>query len=393
MRTITLSKSGVNKLRSHHRELKHSDFDGPLRSLTPGEWCLMASVGMEWVGYINPLIDEKYICAYVISLDPEEVNLSPEEMIKDRITKAFHRRRTFKGYEVNSRIFYGASDGLPGLIIDKFTNAVIIQINTAGIDRFRDIIKNHLENLTKASCYFLDNQKYRDKEGLPSFETVPLPDIMVNENDLKFKIRPAVLQKVGFYYDHRENRYHLRLLLSRLGREFKKGVDLFSYVGAWGMSALKAGVHELTFIDQSDLAFEVEEGLKMNGFEGRGRYQRGDVFSFLDHEITLKNKFDLILSDPPAFAKSALQKKQALDGYTKLHRKIFKLISPGGLVTFSSCTHYVTHGEFQKNILDAAEKEGKEIQLIFSGMQGWDHPIKSFEDRSNYIKSYFYVVE
>jgi 23S rRNA (cytosine1962-C5)-methyltransferase len=183
------------------------------------------------------------------------------------------------------------------------------------------------------------------------------------------------------------------LLLSRLEHTYKTGIDLFSYVGAWGLSALKAGLQEVTFVDQGDFKFEVDEGLMMNDLEGRGSYHRTDVFNFLDNAISGKNTFDVILSDPPAFAKSLLHKNQALDGYSKLHRKIFKLISPGGLIAFSSCTHYVSHNEFQKNIADAAEKEGRVIQLLYSGMQGWDHPIKSLDDRSNYIKSYFYLVE
>lgn len=393
MRTVGLSKSGSNKLRSQQLELKHSDFDEPLRSLTPGEWCLITGPGIKALGFLNPLIDEKYVCAHIVSVNDEHIKHSPEGLVKLKITQAFNQRQRCKGYESHSRIFYGASDGLPGLIIDKFENAVIIQINTAGIDKYRDLIRDHVSALTKTDCFFLDNQKYRDKESLPTFETVSLPELIVWENDLIFKIRPQVLQKVGFYYDHRENRYHLRHLLSRLNHNYQTGIDLFSYVGAWGISALKAGLKNVTFVDQGDFDTEVAEALIGNGLEGQGSYERGDVFSFLDRSIAQKQRFDVILSDPPAFAKSSLQKNQALDGYSKLHRKIFKIIGPGGLVTLSSCTHYVSHEEFQKNIREAAEKEGKRIQLIYTGMQGFDHPIKSLEDRSNYIKSYFYLVE
>jgi 23S rRNA (cytosine1962-C5)-methyltransferase len=394
VRTLTLSKSGIQKVRSHLWELKYSDFEESVKSLTPGEWCYFSGgSSLRWVGFVNPLVDSKYTCANIVSEFITGNETSPESIIKAKISKALQRRYRFKDYDKGSRLFYGASDGLPGLIIDQFENATIIQINSAGMDRYRDLVRESVQDHTKRIVYFLDNPKYRDKESLPTFDSPPLPDLTVRESDLLFSIRPHVMQKVGFYYDHRENRNQLRLLLSRLKHNYQNGVDLFSYVGAWGLAALKGGLNEVSFIDQGDFSFEVTEGLRINGLEGRGLYERTDVFSFLDKAVSEKRKFDVVMSDPPAFAKSAVQKKQALDGYSKLHRKIFKLIRPGGLVVFSSCTHYVSHSEFQKNVLDASEKEGRQIQLLFSGLQGWDHPIKSQDDRSNYIKSYFYLVE
>jgi 23S rRNA (cytosine1962-C5)-methyltransferase len=201
------------------------------------------------------------------------------------------------------------------------------------------------------------------------------------------------LQKVGFYYDHRENRAQLMSYISQFESGFKNGVDLFCYAGAWGMCALKAGLKQVTFVDQGDFAFDINKGLELNGFSAQGVFHRLDVFKFLDDAIAKQQKFNVVLCDPPAFAKSYQQKDQALDGYSKLHRKVFKIAEPGALLAFSSCTHYVGHEEFQKNISDAAQKEQKQIQLIYTGIQGWDHPIKSQMDKSNYIKSYFYIME
>lgn len=348
-----------------------------------------------WVGFVNPLIEEKFACAQLLSsVSMAEIkDFSPEKYIERKITDAVSRRARFPEYRKNARLFYGVSDGLPGLLIDQFENASIIQINTAGIDRYRDFIADLVTGLMKTESYLLDNAKYREKEFLPTFESKPLPELHVLENGLQYRIRPEVLQKVGFYYDHRENRLQLMNMLSRLEKKPVSGVDLFSYAGAWGMSALKAGVKEVQFVDQGDFGAEVETALKLNSFEGQGKFFRSDVFRFLDDSIQRNVKFDLILCDPPAFAKSALQKNQALEGYSKLHRKVFKAIAPGGIVAFSSCTHYVGHTEFQKNVVDAAFKENRKIQLIYSGMQGLDHPVMSLEDKSNYIKSYFYIVE
>lgn len=396
MRSLSLSKSGTNKVRSHQLELKVADFEDSIKSLPPGEWCLMKVSPTEtWVGFVNLLIEEKYTCAHLLSpLSVEEIKtFSIEAFITSKIKSAFAKRTRFSDYKKNARIVYGASDGLPGLIVDQFENAGIIQINTSGFDRFREHIQKTVSELSKTEAYFLDNPKYREKESLPTFETKAFPELHVSENNLKYKIRPEVLQKVGFYYDHRENRLQLMNMLSRLEVKPKTGVDLFSYAGAWGMSGLKAGVEQMFFVDQGDFSVEVNESLKANGFSGRGTFTRTDVFKFLDESVQKNQKFDLILCDPPAFAKSLQQKNQALEGYSKLHRKVFKALSNGGLVAFSSCTHYVSHQEFQKNIQDAALKENKKIQLIYSGMQGFDHPVTSLEDRSNYIKSYFYIVE
>lgn len=396
MRSLALSKSGINKFRGHQLELKVSDFEDSVKPIPPGEWCIFKiSPTEQAIGFVNSLIDEKYSCAQILGkLTPDEAkSFNAEAFVVQKIRDAHKRRMQFKGYEKSSRLFYGMSDGLPGLIIDSFLNASIIQINTAGVDRYRDLIKKTVSDLMDTQAYLLDNPKYREKESLPTFAMESLPELSVEENGLKYKIRSEVLQKVGFYYDHRENRHQLMHIMSRLSKKPLKGIDLFSYAGAWGMSALKSGVSEVHFVDQGDFEEEVNEALKLNEFSGRGQFFRSDVFKFLDEAVQKNQKYDLILCDPPAFAKSALQKPQALEGYSKLHRRVLKSIVSGGVVAFSSCTHYVSHEEFQKNILDASTKENKKIQLIYSGMQGFDHPVSSLEDRSNYIKSYFYIVE
>ncbi len=396
MRTLTLAKAGLNKLRSHQLELKASDFDDSVKPLPPGEWCFFTSTSGEcWVGFVNPLIDEKFACAHVLEALPSGAvgTFSPEVFIRGRLVRAFERRRRFTGYEANARMFYGASDGLPGLLVDVFSNAAIIQINTAGIDRYRELIRPVVEELASVEGFFLDNPKYREKESLPTYSERAFPELAVQENGLRFQIRPEVLQKVGFYYDHRENRLHLMNFLGRLAKRPARALDLFSYAGAWGLSALRSGVDEAVFVDQGDFGVEVEAALRLNGLEGKGRFVRGDVFRFLDDSLKENQRFDLILCDPPAFAKSSLQKHQALDGYSKLHRKVLRMLSSGGLVAFSSCTQCVGHAEFQKNIAEAAQKEGRSLQLVYAGLQGFDHPVPSLEDRANYIKSYFYIVE
>ncbi len=392
MRTLTLSKSGFNKIRSHQKELKASDIEGSIKSIPPGEWCLLTGDKLNSLAFINSTVDEKFTSIHVVE-ESFEANVSTEDFLIQKIRNAIARRKIFSGYAEGSRVFYGMSDGLPGLIADHFTNATIIQINTAGVDRYRDLIAKCFQDELKTKSYFLDNPKYRERESLPVFSHGSVPALTVKENGLTYELRAEVIQKVGFYYDHRENRKAMQDILQRLSHKPQRGLDLFSYAGAWGMNALKAGVSKMDFVDQGDFSIEASRALELNNFSGCGQFFRNDVFKFLDETISKKQLYDLIMCDPPAFAKSYLQKDQALEGYSKLHRKVMKAASPGALVVFSSCTHYVAHDEFQKNILEAANKEGRKIQLIHSGIQGWDHPIRSQSDKSNYIKSYFYILE
>jgi len=398
LRSLTFGKTGLNKVRAHHKELKHIDIEDSLKSIPPGEWCVLNHSELKggWLCFINSMIDDKYSCVQLLELLDSEIikkDISPQKYIEDKIQKAFNKRLRFEGYEDGARIFYGAADGLPGLIVDKFLKKAVIQINTAGVDKFRNEIKSFVENLISGEAFFLDNVKYREKELLPTFKSEEIPALDIKENGLKFYLRAEVIQKIGFYYDHRENRYQLMQVLKRFNKSYENAVDLFSYVGAWGLSALKAGVKNTTFVDQGDFDNEIKVGLKANGFEGQGQYIRSDVFKFLDDAIQKKNKYDLVICDPPAFAKSFQQKNQALEGYSKLHRKVFKAAQSGALIAFSSCTHYVSHEEFQKNIGEAALKENIKMQLVYSGMQGWDHPVTSQLDKSNYIKCYFYLLE
>lgn len=397
MRSLLLGKNGLNKVRAHHKELKQIDLEDSIKSVPPGEWCFLShpELSGSWVSFINPMIDEKYSCIHLISFVENKVlsKFSIESYLQRTLEVAYAKRQRYAGYSQGARIFYGSSDGLPGLIIDQFLDKAVIQINTAGVDKFRNSIKETIDKLISGKSYFLDNVKYREKEFLPIFNNEVIPSLEIEENGLRYILRAEVIQKVGFYYDHRENRHQLVQHIGRLNSNYSHALDLFCYAGAWGLSALKGGVGAVSFVDQGDFENEIYNGLDLNDFHGRGKYFRTDVFKFLDDAIQNKKMYDVILCDPPAFAKSHLQKDQALEGYSKLHRKVMKAATPGALLSFSSCTHYVSHEEFQKNITDAAFKENKKIQLIHCGMQGWDHPVTSLMDKSNYIKCYFYLME
>jgi 23S rRNA (cytosine1962-C5)-methyltransferase len=206
VRTLTLSKSGYNKIRSLQRELKACDLEDSIKPIPPGEWCLLKFEKSLWVGFVNPLVEEKFAAAHVLEEVSSETEFLAEEFIKKKIQSAINLRKSYQGYEEGCRIFYGVVDGLPGLIVDHFTNATIVQINTAGIDRHRDLISLVLTEALKTKTYFLDNPKYREKEQLPQFSREALPDLVVRENDLTYELRSEVIQKVGSQFSQGRGR-------------------------------------------------------------------------------------------------------------------------------------------------------------------------------------------
>jgi len=383
------------------RELSLKDVEEIPKGIIPGEWvCLVDAVAKKkYLSYINPHADIFYNIKILITADwsngfTDFENKIAEETISELLTDAIQKRSVFSDYGDGSRLVYGASDSLPGLIVDKYKKYIFIQINTAGIDRFRDLIKGFLQNnFREHSVLFYDNEDYRKAEVLPVFPRDEIPsDLDVSENNLHYKIPKTVLQKIGYYYDHRENRLRLKNLLKRLNVRKETGLDLFSYVGSWGLHLLSADVKNVEFVDQGQMQEVIDTNLQLNNFNGRGQFTRADVFKYLDKALVDNKSFDIIVSDPPAFTKSEKNKLTALHGYEKLHTKAMKLLNDQGIMVVASCTHYANYEELDKTVQDAAFRNGQKIQLLDLGGQGFDHPMSGFKDKSFYIKYLVYHV-
>ncbi len=372
------------------------------KGLRPGEWIILEDqlAKKNYIGYINPFSESffklKILCEdkkklYNIKCDEESV---AKEIIIVNLKAAFKLRDYLKDYSSGSRLVYGMNDSLPGIIVDKYQKYILAQINTAGMDRFRDLIKIEIEKkYPEQKVLFFDNQDYRKAEVLPIHEPEKIAeDLYVLENEIQYKISQAVMQKIGYYYDHRENRSKLANLLKRTSFPKNNGLDLFSYVGSWGLHMLSAGVKNVEFVDQGNMESVTLGNLELNHFQGRGEFIRSDVFKFLDAAYTAEKKYDVIVSDPPAFTKSEKNKIQALQGYEKLHLKTMRLLSDEALMVVASCTHHVNYEELDKTVQEAALKNLQKVQLLDLGVQGMDHPFSGFKDKSFYIKYLVYYV-
>lgn len=388
MRTITLKKKTNLRFEYKVMLLSENDVEDSLKSFRPGEWCFLEKDKKKYLGFVNPNSTRKYnISIY------EGSNIEPLSLIKKLLNSAIKYRRDI-GYGLNSRLVYGQEDGLPGIIVDGYENCVIVQINTAAMDSFRNEIRTFLEELLSKEVILLDNESYRKIEELPVFDKDSLPEIInVTENGLKYSIAKEMMQKVGYYYDHRENRQKFETLIKRTGLNYKRGLDLFTYVGSWGLHLLRAGVENVEFVDQANMEDVIEKHLGLNDFSNKGSFTRSDVFKFLDHAIESERDYDVIVCDPPAFSKSYRDKKAAIKGYEKLYNKIFKILEDGGVLAAASCTQNISMNELDQCVLRAANKNNVNIRLIDTGIQGLDHPISNLESKSNYIKYLAYKVE
>jgi 23S rRNA (cytosine1962-C5)-methyltransferase len=402
VKSINLLAKASLKVARGEQELSEKDIEEVPKGLLPGEWLIIVDkvLPAKYIAHINPYSEAFYKIKIVKKETMDWYTTKTENQVAlDCITKnilnAFEKRKIFLNYSGGYRLVYGSNDKLTGLIIDVYKKYIFIQINVAGIDRFRKEISLVLKELYPDHIIrFFDNPNYRKQEVLPIHETEPLiEDLEVSENGIKYIISKKTLQKIGYYYDHRENRQKLMGTLLKLNIKKTSGLDLFSYVGSWGLHLLSSGVDTVDFVDQGDMEYDINKNLKTNNFDNRGKFFRNDVFKFLDEAFANKKFYNVIVSDPPAFTKSEKNKGTALGGYEKLHTKALRLIENDGIFVAASCTHYISHEELDKTVQVSAAKNNQEIQLLDLGMQGFDHPVKGFTDKGFYIKYLLYYVK
>jgi 23S rRNA (cytosine1962-C5)-methyltransferase len=339
-------------------------------------------------GYINP---KSLISVRLLTREKEEINA---DFFRRRIRNAITLRETLLGKRDAIRLIYSEADYLPGLIVDKYANCLVIQILTAGMEVFRDIITEILEELVSPEIIILRNEsRMRTLEGLPLHKEVVKGDPgmlpVIDEDGVLFEIDPFEGQKTGFFLDQREN----RILLKKYVKG-GKGLDLFCYIGAWSMHLAASGA-EVTGVDASERAVvQAQKIAEMNGFSERLSFIKDDVFSFLDRESESGPKaYDFIVLDPPAFVKSAGKIKEAVKAYRELNEKCMKLIKPGGILATSSCSYHLSKDLFSDMLQTAARNAGRNTRLIGMLSQGPDHPVLLSMPETEYLKCAFLIVD
>jgi 23S rRNA (cytosine1962-C5)-methyltransferase len=287
------------------------------------------------------------------------------------------------------RLVYGESDGLPGLVIDRFGSSCVVQIGTAGMELLKAKIPEALGQLFECDAILFKNDSAaREMEGLPSYVETAKGSFdkpaLVIEDGLEYLAPLIEGQKTGWFFDQADN----RRALSKYVRRGARVLDVFSYVGAWGVRAAHGGAAEVTCVDSSAFALEMAAAnAARNGATLVTR--KGDAFEVLEELAKQGARFDLVIVDPPAFAKRKKDLPKALAAYKRLNQLALQVTADEGILVSCSCSFHVSAEELQEAIAKAARGADKRVQILEVGGQAQDHPVHPAIPETRYLKAYF----
>ena len=319
------------------------------------------------------------------------------EFLRDRVRMAWEYRK--KTVDTGScRVIFGEADFLPGLVIDKFSDVLVVESLALGIDRFKlEIVELLKEELLKdgiriRGVYERSDAKVRLNEGMErvkgflseEFDT----NVEIVENGVKYLVDVKDGQKTGFFLDQKYN----RLAIQKLCKDARV-LDCFTHTGSFALNAAIAGAKEVTGVDASELAVEqATKNAALNGVQDRAKFICRDVFELLPELEKQGEKYDVVILDPPAFTKSRNSVKNAIKGYREINLRAMKLVKNGGFLATCSCSHFMTYELFTETIGQAARNVHKRLRQVEFRTQAPDHPILWAADESYYLKFYIFQV-
>lgn len=338
------------------------------------------------IGYINP---HSLIAIRILTRKKEEIN---SDFFRNRILDAIDYRKRFLKDMGSFRVVFSEGDFLPGIIVDKYGDCLSIQILTLGMEKQSDTIIGILDDIFSPSAIVLKNDSsVRLLEGLRQEKKIlkgfldSLP--VIQEDSLLFEIDPMAGQKTGYFLDQRES----RIAFSRLA-EGGKGLDLFCYSGAWSIHLASRGAHVIG-IDDSDQAVSfARKNAVINNLSDRCLFEKADVFEFLKKGVLGRDQYDFIVLDPPAFARSKSQIKNAIRGYREINSNAMRMLKKGGLLATSSCSFHIGREIFLDMLRLAAKDAGRQARLIEMRSQSKDHPVLLSVPETEYLKCAFLEV-
>ncbi|WP_022749255.1 class I SAM-dependent rRNA methyltransferase [Lachnobacterium bovis] len=320
-----------------------------------------------------------------------------DDFLKIRLQEAWDYRK--KTVDTSScRIVFGDADFLPGLVIDKFSDVLVVQCLALGMEQFKlrivELLKKILLNdgIKIKGVYERSDAKERIKEGLKKvkgfigeeFDT----NVEIIENGVKYIVDVKDGQKTGFFLDQKYNRLSIQKLCKGA-----KVLDCFTHTGSFALNAGIVGAKSVTGVDASELAVnQATENAKLNGLENVVNFKCEDVFELLPELEKKGEKFDVVILDPPAFTKSKNSIKNAVKGYREINLRGMKLVKDGGYLATCSCSHFMDYELFTKTIGQAARNVHKRLKQVEFRTQSPDHPILWAADESYYLKFYIFQV-
>jgi 23S rRNA (cytosine1962-C5)-methyltransferase len=307
------------------------------------------------------------------------------ELIASRIAAAIARRRPIFDETTNAaRLVHAEGDDLSSIVIDRFADVVVVEIANRGAEHFKPLLIETLQReLSPRVIFFKNDIPARKLEGLSTENESIDANTVILESGLKFHVDPAEGQKTGFFLDQRENRRLARTLAGG-----KRVLNLFSYSGAFGVYAADGGAASVTNVDISARAIDTaRENASLNGFTGE--HLVADAFQYVR---TRHDPFDLLVCDPPAFAKSRNEVERAARGYKDVNLFAMRSLSPGGLMMTFSCSGHMSLDLFQKVIFAAALDAGRRVSIVRRLTAGPDHPVSLYCPEGEYLKGFLVEV-
>ena len=298
-----------------------------------------------------------------------------KEVIRQNILNAYNLRMLFYPNRKSFRLAFSESDFLPGLIIDKYEDTYVLQVYSAGMEKNLESVVDILcEDFAAKNIFTKNETGFRNLENLPAEDKILFgkkEKVRIEEGGILYDIDFENSQKTGFYFDQTDN----RIFIERLA-EGRTILDAFCNQGGFGLHALRAGAEKVDFLDSSETAIKASENnCIINNFDlSKAKFYSADVFDYLEQSANNKSNYDIVMIDPPAFAKNKKSLAVAKKGYEKLNRLAMMNVKQGGLLITSSCSHHLSKEEFFEVINNAAVKAEKQVQLVHFNNASLDHP-------------------
>jgi 23S rRNA (cytosine1962-C5)-methyltransferase len=383
MARVMLRKGAHKRIQSGHPWLFKTEVDTIDGNYFPGDIVDVVSGKGRFLGrgYINP---RSQIIVRMLTNKQEEID---EAFFRKRIEAAWQYRKRMLKEPDYCRLIFGEADFLPGLIVDKFGEYLVVQTLALGIDIRMEMIMRILEDLLQPKgIYERNDVPVRELEGLPQkkgFLKGEFPtQLVVYENGLPFYADIDEGQKTGFFYDQRENRLTLEPIVKDA-----KVLDCFCHTGSFAIHAAKFGAREVMASDVSEFAIGLaKKNAELNHVSDIVNFQVVNAFDLLRNLTEAKEQFDVVILDPPAFAKSRNALEGAARGYKEINLRGLRLVRNGGFLITCSCSYHMDSDLFQAIIEDAAQDVGRKIRQIEYRTQAKDHPILLSAPETKYLK-------
>lgn len=393
MHSLYLKPKEHHRIQKGHLWVFSNELDNVPRDIAAGETVKLFSHDRKFmgIGFYNP---HSLISFRLLSRTDEEPD---RDFFRKKFLESLKlREKIYKTEDTNAyRLVHGESDALPGLIVDRFNQAIVLQAFSAGMDIHLSLICDVLQELLNPDVIIVRNESVlRELEGLPLYKEVVRGEQSatvqtIHDAGIIFEVNLFEGQKTGFFLDQRENR--------RIIRKFSDGadvLDVFTNDGGFALNALSGGARSAILVDSSKEALQrADRNAQLNSFTDYSLVA-ADAFDMLEKMVEAKETFDIVILDPPSFTKSRKNLPGALKAYKRLNKLGLQLLRNGGFLATASCSHHVSEEDFLQSVHQAAQASGLQLRLIHKNSQPFDHPVLLAMPETSYLKfACFYVTK